>query len=136
MSAQILAERIRALAPLYDKMFAERGGVVPSDPLKFHLYHLALYWSRLVGFCRQDPSNPANWIEGDLGACVQIGSESANQLIGTGSPLYGLWQDYWSQTQAILHARPVTIEAVESASQAFNTCLAEAKYDPWATKKV
>ena len=131
MSEQLLAERVSAMLPHYEEMFAGSGGVTPSDPLKFHLYHLARYWSRLVGFCRQEPSMPEVFIETDLGACVQVGSEFAHKLIGPDSPIYRLWQDYWTQTQAVLHKRPVTIEAVEAASQAFDACVAELKYDPW-----
>ena len=73
MSARPLSERVSDMIPRYEKLFAERGGITPADPLKFHLYHLARYWSRLVGFCRQDPSKPAGFIDGDLGACVQVG---------------------------------------------------------------
>lgn len=116
----------------YETMFAKRGGVTPADPLKFHLYHLARYWSRLVGFCRQDPSKPAAFIDGDLGACVQVGSEFANKLIGSESPNYASWQNYWIQTQAVLHQRPVTIETVEEAARAFNDCVIALQYDPWA----
>ncbi|HEV2437978.1 MAG TPA: hypothetical protein VG077_18440 [Verrucomicrobiae bacterium] len=115
----------------YEKLFAERGGITPSDPLQFHLYHLARYWSRLVGFCRQTPSKPESWIDGDLGACVQVGSEFADKLIGSASPIYSRWQNYWTQTQTVLHHRPVTIDAVEAASQAFDACVADLKYDPW-----
>jgi hypothetical protein len=131
MSAQLLAERVTDMTSRYEQLFAERGGVTPTDPLKFHLYHLARYWSRLVGLCRQDPSKPAAFIETDLGACVQVGSEFTNKLIGPDSPVYGRWHDYWAQTQAVLHQRPVTIEAVEAASQAFDACVANLKYDPW-----
>jgi hypothetical protein len=120
------------MIPRYEKMFLERGDITPSDPLQFHLYHLARYWSRLIGFCRQAPSKPAAFIETDLGACVQVGSEFAHKLIGSDSPIHGLWQDYWTQTQAMLRKRPVSIEAVETASRAFDACLVELRYDPWA----
>jgi hypothetical protein len=119
------------MIPGYEEMFARRGGITPSDPLQFHLYHLACYWSRLVGFCRQAPSKPQVWIEGDLGACVQVGSEFAHKLIAQDSPIYRHWQDYWLQTQEVLHQRPVTLAAVEAASRTFDACLAELKYDPW-----
>jgi hypothetical protein len=132
MSAQLLAERVSAMIPGYEEMFAERGRITPSDPLQFHLYHLARYWSRLVGFCRQDPSKPAAFIETDLGACVQVGSEFAHKLVGPDSPIFRLWQDYWRQAQGVLYERPVTIEAVESAARAFDECLSELKYDPWS----
>jgi len=131
ISAQLLAERVSAMISGYEEMFAERGGVTPIDPLKFHLYHLARYWYRLVGFCRQTPSNPEGWIDGDLGACVQVGSEFVHGLIAPDSPIYRLWQDYWAQTQSVLHNRPITMDAVEAASRAFDACLVELKYDPW-----
>lgn len=132
MSAPSLSERVSGMIPHYEKRFAERGGSTPSDPLEFHLHHLARYWSRLIGFCRQSPSHPAACIDGDLGACVQVGSEFTNKMIEADSPIYGLWQDYWTQTQAVLHQRPVSIDAVEAAHRAFESCLAQLKYDPWA----
>jgi hypothetical protein len=131
MSAQLLAERISAIIPRYEEMFARRGDFTPTDPLKFHLYHVARYWSRLVGFCRQHASSPAAVIDSDLGACVHVGSAYAHELIGSNSPIYGRWQNYWSQTQAVLHKRPVTIDEVEAASKAFDACVAELKYHPW-----
>jgi hypothetical protein len=131
MSAQPFAEKVTNMIPGYEEMFAGRGGVTPADPLEFHLYHLARYWSRLVGFCRQDPSKPAAFLDTDLGACVQVGSEFAHRLIGADSPIYGRWQDYWARTQTMLHQRPVTIQAVESASLAFDACVADLRYDPW-----
>lgn len=128
---KLLSERVRNLISGYEAMFAKRGGITPNDPLKFHLYHLAIYWSRLVGFCRQDPSKPAAWIDSDLGACVQVGSEFANKLIDSDSAIYTSWQNYWGQMQEVLHQRPVTIDAIEATSRAFNACLGELKYDPW-----
>ena len=127
-----LAERVTALIPNYAEMFEERGRfTTPSDPLEFHLHHLARYWSRLVGFCKQTPSKPEGWIDGDLGACVAVGTEFADKLIEPNSPLFRLWQEYRTQTQAVLYVRPVSLEQVESASRAFDVCLAEIKYDPW-----
>ena len=101
------------MIPRYEEMFAKRGGVTPTDPLKFHLYHLFLYWSRLVGFCRQVPDKPETAIDGDLGACVQVGSEFVHRLIDSRSPIFVLWQDYWKRAQAVLHDRPVTLHDVE-----------------------
>jgi hypothetical protein len=133
MNGQLLAERVKVLIPGYEKMFAERGGITPSDPLKFHLYHLARYWSRLVGFCRQDPLKPEAFIDTDLGACVKVGSKFAHKLVEPSSSIYEEWQKYWEQTQAILHKRPVTIEDVEATSRSFDECLAKLKYDPWGS---
>lgn len=131
MNEYPFTERVNTKIRQYEKMFADRGEYTPSDPLEFHLSHLASYWSRLVGFCRQAPSETEHWIVGDLGACVAVGSEFAQKLIGPSSPIYSLWQAYWRQTQAILYDRPVTFEAVEAASQAFDACIDELKYDPW-----
>ena len=128
----MLAERVSAMIPGYEKMFAERGSNTPFDSVEFHLYHLARYWSRLVGFCRQDPSKLEAYISTDLGACVQVGSEFAHKLIEPSCPIYERWQKCWKQTQAILHERPVTIEDVEAASRTFDECLAELGYDPWS----
>ena len=127
----MLAERVSTMVPAYEKLFAERGEITPSDPLEFHLYHLARYWSRLIGFCRQDPSKPAAFIDTDLGACVQVGSEFADKLIDPSSPIHEHWQHYWKRTQAMLKERPVTMEDVEAASRAFEDCLARLRYDPW-----
>jgi len=132
MTEHQLAERTRAMIPRYEQVFAERGGVTPSDPLKFHLHHLARYWSRLVGFCRQVPSKPETAIDTDLGACVAVGSEFTGKLIGPNMPVHRLWQEYWKRAQAVLHDRPVTLEDVEAASRSFDDCLSELKYDPWA----
>ena len=127
-----LADRVRVITLSYEKMFAERTEhdvCPPSDPLEFHLYHLARYWSRLVGFCKQ--VSPENCVESDLDACVQVGSEFTNKMISLNSPFYGQWQECWNRTQAILKERPVTVEDIEAASQSFDKCLAELKYDPW-----
>lgn len=126
------SERIAALTASYQKMFEQRGGIIPSEPLEFHLFHLARYWSRLLGFCRHTPSGCASFIDGNFGVCVQIGSEFTNQEIAPDSPVYSEWQKYWTQVQALLHDRAPTIEAVEATSQAFDACLAKLKYDPWA----
>ena len=132
---QLLAERVSDMRPRYEKMFAERGGVTPSDPLKFHLYHLTLYWYRLIGFCQQTPDKPEGWIDGDLGACVLVGSEFVHKMIDANSPIYRQWQECWKRTQGVLHERPVTLQDVERASQAFDACLAALKYDPLNSKQ-
>jgi len=136
MSAEILADKVRAMTPGYETMFAGRGGVTPTDPLQFHFYHLARYWSRLLGFCALDPSKPASFIDGDLGACIQVGSEFAHRLIGPNSPIYASWQIYWTQARAVLHQRPITLDAVKAASRAFEVCVTELKYDPWGNTVV
>jgi hypothetical protein len=131
MSTHLLVQRIAALVPEYEKSFSERGGLTPSDPLKFHLYHLSLYWSRLVGFCRQAPAKSAGFVHTDLGACIAIGSEYAHNLIGLTSPIYEPWQEYWRRTQLVLYGQLVTLKDVESASRAFDDCLAGLNFDPW-----
>jgi hypothetical protein len=128
MNNRSLSERACDLIPRYEELLAKHDG----DPLTFHLYHLALYWSRLIGFCKQYQSNPAVCIDGDLGACVKVGSEFIHKLIKADSPIYERWQEYWAQTQNVLNHRPVGIDAVEAAHKTFEKCLAELKYDPWA----
>jgi hypothetical protein len=127
----MLAERTASMIPKYKQMFVDRGGVTPTDPIKFHFYHLALYWSRLVGFCRQNPEKPEVWIDGDLGACVQVGSDFANDLINANSPIYNSWKEYRQREQSILHKRPVSITEIESTSKSFDECLAALNYNPW-----
>lgn len=119
------------MRPHYGQMFAERGGVTPSDPLEFHLHHLALYWSCLVGFCSQDSSRSENLINTDLGACVAVGSDFARELIDPKSTVFGHWQNYWNRAQTVLNRRPITFEDVEAASRAFDNFLAEFGYNPF-----
>jgi len=132
MSARPLSERASDMIPRYEQLFAERGDVTPSDPLQFHLYHLARYWSRLVAFCRLEPSSSEARIDSDLGACVAVGSEFTHRLIGQESPIYKEWQECWKQTQMVLYKRPVSIVDIEMASESFKHCLSDLKYDPWA----
>ena len=132
MNGNQLAARTHAMTPGYEQMFNERGGITPADPLEFHLYHLARYWSRLIGFCRLVPVQRETAIETDLGACVAVGSEFAHKLILPEMRVYRLWREYWQRTQAILHDRPVTLADVELALGVFNDCLSELKFDPWA----
>ena len=134
MSAQILTERVQLLIPKYQKLFAQRGGITPTDPLEFHLYHLVRYWSRLVGFCRQDPSRTEGLIKTDLGACIEVGTQLAHELVKPESLIYSRWQNYWTQTQSVLHKRPVSIESVEATSRIFDECVSELKFDAWTGK--
>lgn len=129
-----LEERVEKMTPSYLEMFAERGGVTPTEPLEFHLFHLARYWSRLIGFCRQTPDTPEGWINGDLGACVALGTRLAGQLIDSGSPIRNEWDEYFRQSNSILYQRPVSLDGVELACVLFDQCLSALQYDPWANK--
>src|SRR5262245_37576100 len=126
-----LAERTKALSSRYEQLFKERGGITPSEPLRFHLYHLSRYWIRLVGFCRRVPEKPEKAIDSDYGACVAVASEFARRVIDPSLPCYERWQDCWRQTQTVLYDRPVTLEQVEAAARAFDDCLTRLGYDPW-----
>lgn len=126
----MLAERTALMFPKYKQLFAGRGGITPSDPIQFHFYHLVRYWSRLLGFCKQDIQKPERFIETDLGACVQVGSDFADELIEVNNPLYDRWKDYWKRLQSILHERPASLADIESASKSFDECAAALKYDP------
>ena len=99
----MLAEREEQLIPNYKKMFLERGGVTPADPLEFHLNHLATYWSRLVGFCRLHPDHPEACVDGDLGACVKVGSDFADATIDPASPIFDCWCVYKQLADTVLH---------------------------------
>lgn len=130
MAGSSLAIRIRKVIPEYEEMFEERGGVTPTDPLQFHLYHLARYWCRLVGFCRQMPKSPEACIDGELGALVAVASEYSNALIGLDRRVGAVWAEYWSRAQTMLHERPVTIEDVERTSEIFEQVLSTLEFDP------
>lgn len=134
MGREILAERIRLLIPRYEEMFSERGEYefIPDDPMTFHLYHLARYWSRLVGFCRLEPDSSESFVNGDGGACVKVGTDFADGALSPDSPIKDLWQDYLGKTQALLLEEPASAGDVEAASQAFDRCLTELGYDPWS----
>ena len=127
-----LEKRAAAMEEKYRSQFAERGGVTPSDPLKFHLYHLVLYWSRLVGFCRQLPDEPAGWIDGDLGACVLVGTKYVDQLIKSSDGEYLAWSNYSMLAARVLHQRPVNLEQVEEASKSLDEFLLQKNFDVWA----
>ena len=119
------------MVPRYEKLFQERGGITPSDPLRFHFYHLSRYWPRLVGHCKRVSGGAEAAVDSDYGACVAVVSEFASRLIGPSSPIYERWQECWRQTQAVLNERPVTLKDVEAGSRAFEKCLSEMNYDPW-----
>ena len=126
------ANCIKKLTSDYLQHFAERGGITPTDPLEFHFYHLARYWSRLTGFCRQASDTPEGWIESDLGACVEVGTKFANESIDANSPNFKEWKSYMEKVNGILHSRPVSLQDVENASLSFENFLSAINYDPWA----
>ena len=127
---KMLAEREEVLVTNYKRMFLERGDVTPADPLEFHLHHLVTYWSRLVGFCRLHPDHPETCVDGDLGACVKVGSDFADAIIDSASPIFESWSVYKQLADAVLHCRPVSLNDVESASTAFDQCLSAINYKP------
>jgi len=129
-----LKQRTEQMIPGYRRMFEERGDVTPIDPLEFHLYHLALYWSRLVGFCRMTQSSPEGWIDGDMGACIEVGTRFANDVVDSQPRIRDRWNDYRMKVDEILYQRPVTLHDVEEASTLFDQCLASIEYNPWANK--
>jgi hypothetical protein len=127
----MLVERIAKLIPEYQQMFADRGDVTPSDALEFHFYHLARYWSRLLGFSRNS-TEPKGLLSSDLAACVQVASDCANRIIGNNSPIYDVWQNYRERWRGLLLVQSVSADDIEAVSSAFDECLAALKFDPWA----
>ena len=132
MDPREFTDRLSALRAEYERDFAERSDTTSTDPLKYHLYHLALYWRRLLGFCRNFASSEGASVHTNFGVCIQMGSEFATKLIGPSSPIFELWQDYWWRTCAMLHKPAITLEEAEAASRAFDACLARLGYNPWA----
>lgn len=129
-----LEERVAKITSDYAVMFAERGDATPVDPLEFHLFHLARYWSRLVGFCRQTPDGVGACLNGDLGACIQVGTKHVGQLIAAESKIAEEWETYTKQVHDLFHEQRPSLESVEEASATFDRCLAGIKYNPWANK--
>lgn len=117
-------------ASSYRQMFAERGGTTSSDSLEFHLYHLARYWSRLVGFCRLKPGPPEFWADGSMGIAIRIANRFTDPLVDSASPLIASWNSYKQLAEKVLH-RHVLLDDVEAASDAFDRFLAETGYSPW-----
>ena len=118
----------------YQEIFAEREEFGPTDPLEFHLYHLACYWGRLVGFCAHAPESFVQSIESDLGAYIQVASNHAARLITEDSPAEDIWQEYLTRTRAMLYERPVKFGAVQAASKQFDRVLVALNYDPRAKR--
>ncbi len=115
----------------YESMFASRGEVTPTDPLEFHLFHLARYWSRLVGFARNVGDGCNSLIEGDLGTAVRMGTDHTGRVIRETDVIGDLWTDYVERVETMLTLRPVSIETIERASEGFDKCLEAIGYDPW-----
>jgi hypothetical protein len=112
-------------------MFASRGEVTPADPLEFHLFHLARYWSRLGGFAGHVSDGCNSLIEGDLGIAVRMGTEQADRVIRDMDLIGDLWTDYVEQVETMMTLRPVSTETMERASAGFDRCLEAIGYDPW-----
>lgn len=119
------------LAISYETMFAERGEFTPSDPLEFHLYHLARYWSRLVGFCRIMPGSPEIFADGAMGITIRVANRFMDPLVGAFPALVASWNSYNQLSERVLQRRVVLLNDVEAASEAFDRLLATASYDPW-----
>jgi hypothetical protein len=129
-----MSNRLDNLRQNYAKNFAVRGTITPSDPLEFHLYHLARFWSRLLGFCRHSSPSIQSCIDGDLGICVKVGSEFTDQLIDPESPIYQTWREYIRRTNSALDGNLPTLDDLETAHHLFTECLAGLNYDPWERK--
>ncbi|RYD42225.1 MAG: hypothetical protein EOP85_11510 [Verrucomicrobiaceae bacterium] len=112
-------------------MFDRRGEVTPSDPLEFHLYHLARYWSRIVGFIRQYPGDPERWMDGNGGQAIRIANGFTESAINPASKVLNEWQIYKVASDATFHKRPLSGDDIEKASAAFERFLVAAGYNPW-----
>jgi hypothetical protein len=115
----------------YEQMFASRDLTDWADGSRYHLYHPALYWSRLVGFCRLTPNECASWMDTELGACVAVGSNFVDPLIESNSAAFAPWQRYRRRLQSLFEDRSISLADVEEASKGYDECLAALEYDPW-----
>ena len=128
----MLTERAKTIVPKYEENFSDRGGVTPTEPIEYHLYHLACYWSRILGFIRRTPGNSESLIEGNFGACIEVGNHFLAKSITPSSDMYRQWVTYSEMASVILYKRPVHDEDIELTFERFNECLAAVDYDPWA----
>ncbi|RYD24447.1 MAG: hypothetical protein EOP88_00125 [Verrucomicrobiaceae bacterium] len=108
----------------YEQIFEERGGVTPSDPLEFHLYHLAEYWGRLVGFSRVWPDSPGAFVKGGPGDGIRVANRFAAGVIEDSPAISEAWQTYVRLADVVLNEPTVSVIDVEAASEALDRCRA------------
>ncbi len=130
-SNHLNASRLSELRSQYEQNFRVRHDAALVEPLECHLYHLALYWSRLMGFCDLDRSDASGWVNSDLGACVAVGTEIVSEIIDAQAPCFEAWESYRTLTDAMLFNKTRSIEDVKAASKAFGHFLDLMGYVSW-----
>lgn len=101
-----LAERKAALRPQYEEARRERGPLPPVESLESDLYHLAIYWSRLTGFCRRAPGAVQGWVFGNMGTCIALAMEdvAAALKVPGATPLAPEQVAAWARCEALTQA--------------------------------
>ena len=131
MKTQTQTQKEREMLDSYESMFASRGEVTPTDPLEFHLFHLARYWSRIVGFAKVVGDGCDSLVEGDSGSLVRMATDQAGRVLREADLIPNLWTEYVDQLETMLTLRPVSVKVIERASDEFDKCLEAIGYDPW-----
>jgi hypothetical protein len=125
------SDRLSRVRSQYDQNFRTRSDTSPTEPLEYHLYHLALYWSRLMGFCGSHPSDAAHWVDSDLGACVAVGTDVVSGTLGSLHPHRAGWSSYLALIHVVLNQSQVSFKEVEAASNAFSRFLELLGFVSW-----
>ena len=98
---------------------------------EFHLFHLARYWSRIVGFAEVVGDGCDSLVEGDSGSLVRMATDQAGRVLREADLIPNLWTEYVDQLETMLTLRPVSVKVIERASDEFDKCLEAIGYDPW-----
>ena len=128
---RLSASRLSEIRSQYEQNFSVRDDAALVEPLEYHLYHLALYWSRSIGFCDLDRLDASGWVNSDLGACVAVGTEIVSEIIDAQPPCFEAWESYRTLTDAMLRNETRSIENVKAASKAFAHFLDLMGYVSW-----
>jgi hypothetical protein len=103
----------------------------PADVIRFHLYHLARYLSRLEGFMDMTGSPLVAYRDHDLGACLLGATYVMDDCMSnTDDALFGyLWDHFSHGVNRFGNGDPtLTHEGLHSAFQELCEYI---QYDPW-----
>ena len=116
--------REQELRAHYQALLDERHRSL-EERVQFHLHHLALYWSRCLGFLDLQPIHGAAFVAGDLAACIYIASEAAGADVRAyiaahaATELGIAWEQYARSLGSMSRADPSVTVAVRRSADAF-----------------